>query len=142
MEELGINMMAILVAVVANFVLGYLWYTPLFGKVWAREMGFDTSGNPSAARLASGMTLMVIGNFFLAFVFAHNIVAWSFVPGTSEMSKSASILNAVGFTWLGFFLPMDLSRLAWENRSLKLFAINTGYHFTLLLVAAVIIYYM
>ncbi len=142
MEELGINMTAILLAVVANFILGFLWYTPLFGKVWAREMGFDTSVKPTGAQIAKGMIIMVIGNFLFAFVFAHNIVAWSFVPGTSEMSKPISILNAVGFTWLGFYLPIDLNTVAWENRSWKAFTINTGYHFAMLLVAATIIYYV
>jgi len=142
MEELGINMTAILLAVVANFILGFLWYTPLFGKVWAREMGFDTSVKPTGAQLAKGMIIMVIGNFFLAFVFAHNIVAWTFVPGTSEMSKPVSILNAVVFTWLGFYLPVDLNTVAWENRSWKVFGINAGYHFAMLLVAATIIYYV
>jgi len=34
MEELNISMMAIGIAVVANFVLGFLWYTPVFGKTW------------------------------------------------------------------------------------------------------------
>ncbi len=142
MEQISVDVPAILVAVVANFILGFLWYTPLFGKTWAREMGFDTSVKPSGAQMAKGMTFMVIGNFFLAFVFAHNIAAWSFVPGADEMSKPVSILNAVGFTWLGFFLPVDLSAVAWENKSWKLFGINTGYHFAMLLVAAVIIYYM
>ena len=37
-------MVAVLIAVVANFILGFLWYTPLFGKAWAKEMGFDMSG--------------------------------------------------------------------------------------------------
>jgi hypothetical protein len=29
MEDIHINMMAILVAVVANFILGFVWYTPI-----------------------------------------------------------------------------------------------------------------
>ncbi len=44
--ELEINMVAILVAVVANFILGFIWYTPLFGKVWGREMGYDPNEKP------------------------------------------------------------------------------------------------
>ena len=142
MEELGINFTAILVAVVANFVLGFIWYTPLFGKVWARENGFDTSVKPACGELAKGMIFMVIGNFFLAYVFAHNIAAWSFVPGTKEMSSTVSILNSTVFTWLGFYLPVDLSTVAWEKKSWKLFGINTSYHFLMLLVASVILHLM
>lgn len=52
------------------------------------------------------------GNFFLAYVFAHNIAAWSYVPGTDQMPPMANILSAAGFTWLGFYLPVDLSAVA------------------------------
>lgn len=142
MEEMNISMVAILVAVVANFILGFIWYTPLFGKAWARELGFDMSVKPSGGELAKGMIFMIIGNFLMAFVFAHNIAAWSYVPGTDEMSPAMNIMNAVVFTWLGFYLPVDLSGVAWEKKSWKLFAINTSYHFLMLLVAAVILYYM
>ena len=142
MEELGISMTAILVAVVANFVLGFLWYTPLFGKAWAKEMGFDTSVKPKSSELARGMIFMVIGNFLLAYVLAHNIAAWSFVPGVEEMSPAGSILNSTIFTWLGFYLPVDIGVVAWEKKSWKLFGINTSYHFMMLLVASVILTYM
>jgi hypothetical protein len=136
-----INIVPVLVAVVANFILGFIWYTPLFGKAWAREMGFDTSVKPTGAQLAKGMTFMVIGNFLLAYVFAHNIAAWGFVPGMEQMSITEKMINAVFFTWLGFFVPVDLNAVAWENRSWKLFGINAGYHFFMLLIAAAVIYY-
>lgn len=137
--EMNINMTAILVAVVANFFLGFLWYTPLFGKAWAKEMGFDTNVKPSGGEMAKGMIIMVIGNFFLAYVFAHNIAAWSFVPGSSEMSSMANVMSSTFFTWLGFYLPVDIGTVTWERKSWKLFGINTGYHFMMLLVSSLIL---
>ena len=142
MEELHISMVAILVAVVANFFLGFLWYTPLFGKAWAKEMGFDISVKPPGGAIAKGMIFMVIGNFFMAYVFAHNMAAWSFVPDSAAMSASENILSSAGFTWLGFYLPVDLGVVTWERKSWKLFGINTSYHFLMLLVAALILTYM
>lgn len=137
--EMNINMTAILVAVVANFFLGFLWYTPLFGKAWAKEMGFDTNVKPSGGEMAKGMIIMVIGNFSLAYVFAHNIAAWSFVPGSSEMSPMANVMSSTFFTWLGFYLPVDIGTVTWERKSWKLFGINTGYHFMMLLVSSLIL---
>ncbi|MBX2943291.1 MAG: DUF1761 domain-containing protein [Cyclobacteriaceae bacterium] len=142
MEDLPINYVAILVAVVANFILGFLWYTPLFGKVWAKEMGLDTSTKPTNREMAKGMIFMVIGNFFLAYVFAHNMAAWSFVPGMDQMPKIGSIMNSAIFTWLGFYLPVDIGIVTWEKKSWKLFGINTGYHLVMLLIAASILTYM
>lgn len=140
--EMQINMMAVLAAVVANFVLGFIWYTPLFGKAWAKEMGFDTSVKPASGEMAKGLIIMVIGNFFLAYVFAHNIMAWSYVPGAQEMSPMSNVFMSTAFTWLGFYLPVDLGVVAWEKKSWKLFGINTSYHFMMLLVASLILTFM
>jgi hypothetical protein len=142
MEDIHINMMAILVAVVANFILGFVWYTPLFGKTWGREMGFDMNVKPPASALVKGMVFMVIGNFLMAWVFAHNMAAWSYVPGANEMSPVSTIMSSAIFTWLGFYLPVDLGAVAWEQKSWKLFFINTGYHLMMLFVAAIVLTYM
>lgn len=142
MESIQINVIAILVAVVTNFILGFLWYTPLFGKAWAKEMGFDPNIKPAGSEMARGMIFMIIGNFFLAYVFAHNMIAWSFVPGADQMTAVSKILDATFFTWLGFFLPVDIGVVAWEKKSWKLFGINTSYHLAMLLVTATLLTYM
>ena len=137
--QMNISITAILVTVVANFVLGFIWYTPLFGKAWAKEMGIDTTGKAPSGAIAKGMIAMVIGNFFLAYVFAHNIAAWGYVPGMEQMSTAENIMSSAIFTWLGFYLPVDIGTVTWENKSWKLFGINTGYHFAMLLVASIIL---
>lgn len=132
-------MTAILVATVASFVFGYIWYTLLFGKAWAQEIKADLTVKPAASVMVRGMIFMVIGNFLLAFVLAHNNAAWTFVPGMDKMSLGESIMSAAGFTWLGFYVPGDLSRVAWEKHSWKLFGINTGYHLINLIIVATIL---
>ncbi len=141
-QELHINMGAVFIAVLANFIIGFLWYTPLFGKAWAKEMGFDMSTKPKSSQMIRGLIFSLIGNFFLAYVFAHNIAAWGFVPGMDSMSPIVKVVNSTVFTWLGFYLPVDLNSVSWEGKSWKLFGINTGYHFMTLLVAALILTYM
>ena len=132
-------MIAVLIAVVVNFLLGYIWYTPLFGKLWGKENGFDMTQKPPASAMMKGMVFMVIGNFFMAYVFAHNIAAWNFVPGVKDMSMTTNAFMAAVFTWLGFYFPGDLGTVAWEKKSWTLFFINTGYHFVSLLVVAMIL---
>jgi len=139
MEDFPISMTAILVTVAATFVFGFVWYTVLFGKAWAAEMKFDMNEKPPASVMVKGLLFMLIGNFFLAYVFASNNAAWSFVPGMDQMSSTVKLINAAGFTWLGFFLPGDLSRVAWEKHSWKLFGINTVYHLLNLIIAAAIL---
>lgn len=140
--ELKINFVAILITVVVNFVIGFIWYTPLFGKAWAKEMGYDTNMEASKGEMFKGMAFMVIGNFFFAYVYAHDIAAWTFVPGMSEIPKFSSAMMSAFFTWLGFYLPGQLGATVWEKNSWKLFGINTSYHFVCLAVAALILTYM
>jgi hypothetical protein len=67
-----------------------------------------------------GMAMNAIGNFFLSYVLASNNAAWSYVPGISSMPTAGVIMNSAFFTWLGFFLPVDLNTVAWERKSWKL----------------------
>jgi hypothetical protein len=92
---------------------------------------------PPGPELAKGMIFMVIGNFLMTYVFAHNIAVWN--PGISVASMA---MSAAFFTWQGFYLPGDLEATVWEKKSWKLFFINTGHHFVSVLVAAIILTHM
>ena len=90
--NIQISMLAIGIAVAANFILGFIWYTPLFGKAWGKEMGFDMTQKPPVSALVKGMVFMVIGNFLMAWVFAHNMAVWNPVTwgqAPSVMSPAA-----------------------------------------------------
>jgi hypothetical protein len=139
--ELKINIAAILVVVIVNFIIGFIWYTPLFGKVWGKEMGHDPNVKPDQKIMIKGMFFMVIGNFLFAWVFAHNIAAWTFVPEMANSNPLANAMSAAIFTWIGFYLPGHLGSTVWENKSWKLFAINTGYNLVSLISAALILCY-
>ncbi len=139
--ELKINFLAILVAVVVNFILGFIWFTPLFGKAWGKELGYDADMKPDNSVMLKGMAFSLIGNLLFAVVLAHNIAAWQFVPGVREMGPLSNTLSAALFTWLGFYLPGELGATVWEKHSWKLFGINTGYHLASLLVVAFILTY-
>jgi hypothetical protein len=145
MPEIQINFMAVAVAVIANFFFGFLWYTPLFGKVWAKEMGLDITEKPPAGAMAKGMILMVIGNFLMAYVLAHDLTVWNpefWGMGPMEGSKAMFAVIAAFFLWLGYFVPQDLNRVAWEKGSWKLFLINTSYHFLSLVLVGMILVHM
>ncbi len=145
MPTFDINFTSIFIAVIASFFFGFIWYTFLFKKTWATEMGFDPDGQPAKPEMLKGMSLAILGNFFLAWVFSHNIAVWN--PETwglppSDYSAFARALMAAFFTWLGFIVPLLLNSVAWEKKSWKLFAINAAYHFIALLMVAVILIFL
>ena len=140
MEELGISMTGVAVATLASFFVGFLWYTVLFGKAWAKEMNMPMDVKPPAGAMIKSLIMNLIGCFLLAYVLAHNTAAWGFVPGIDQMSTGVQIANAAIFTWLGFFVPVDINTVAWEGKSWKLFFINTSYHLMMVLASAVILH--
>lgn len=142
MPEFTISFVAIAIAVVANFFFGFIWYTVLFQKTWAVEMGFDPEEKPETGPMLKGMALMLLGNLFLAWVFIHNIQVWNPVTwGLPDSGDAPAMyaLMAACYTWLGFFVPVLLSAVAWEKKSWKLFGINALYHLLALILVAMIL---
>ncbi|HVE75608.1 MAG TPA: DUF1761 domain-containing protein, partial [Actinomycetota bacterium] len=61
MPSVDVNWLAVLVATVAAMVLGFLWYGPVFGRIWLAGMGKtqeQMSGNNLAIPI-SALTALV-----------------------------------------------------------------------------------
>src|SRR6266478_3785234 len=45
--DIQLNYWAILAAVAASMVIGFLWYGPILGKAWMKEMGWPADHKPA-----------------------------------------------------------------------------------------------
>jgi hypothetical protein len=91
MNPANINWLAVLVATLVSFLIGYAWYSPLlFGKAWMRASGMTEEKAKSANMgkifgSAFGLTLLAAVNlaFFLAdpSVHAGNGALYGFLTG-------------------------------------------------------------
>jgi Protein of unknown function (DUF1761) len=145
MPDIQPNFIALLIATVAGFFLSFVWYSVLFGKAWAKEMGFDPDEKQPTAVMVKSLLLTILAVFLIVLVMSNNIAAWT--PSSWGIKdvvtvKYSQALQAGGFTWLGFFVSNLLMGVAWEKRSWKLFAIDAGYYLALLFLVAFIIVYM
>ena len=138
---LKINIIAILAAVAANFIIQMIWYTTLFSKSWSKEMGYDPAMRPDKKAMLKGMALTFVSSFLFAWVLAFYLAGWKFIPGANEMNPFATGINSAISVWMGFFVPVQLSRVVWEKHSWKLFSINVGYYFVATTVVAIILSY-
>ena len=129
--DIHINYIAILAAVVVNYIIGFLWYGPLFGKTWMAEMKIPADSKPAPGAMLRGSILMVIGSFLTAYVLAHDTQVWraSVWHAGEDMANWQYGFYAGFFVWLGFYVPMSLGGVAWENKSWKLFSLNVAYQF-------------
>lgn len=124
-----LNYLAILVGVLANVVIGFLWFGPIFGKAWAKEMGLENK-EPDNKAMIKATVIMIIGSFLTAYVLAHSLFVWKpsswNLPGDGPAWMYGAY--AAFYTWLGFYIPLLLGSVAWESKSWKLFFINAGYN--------------
>ena len=142
-----LNGLAITAAAASTIVIGFVWYGPLFGSAWMKEMGVASDFKPDPALLKRSMLLMIAGAILTAVVLACSIEicrpvlsqAWQSWKVGSDASPAIFGLCVALFAWAGFYVPMLLGGVAWENRSWKWFGINAGYHLVALLAAAMIV---
>jgi hypothetical protein len=141
MPHITLNWIGILVAAIAAFVFGGVWYGPLFGKKWAKEMGMKMDQKPSKKFMQRAMALQIVGALLTSFVIAHEVQVWrpsAWGIGT-DMNDAMYGFYAGFFVWLGFFIPVQFGKVAWENRSWKLFCINAIHDFINLQIIAQIL---
>jgi hypothetical protein len=120
------NHWALLVSALILWLLGAAWYSPaLFAKPWMAALGIVPSGPMKG--LAAGMISSFIGDLLVAFVLLH-IVLWS----GADTFLTGAFVGLI--CWLGFFAATQFPQGIYENRPLKLFAINAGYWFVGLLI--------
>ena len=141
MNGLRINVVAVLIATLTSVVLVFVWYGKLFAKPWIQGMGYDPNMRPDSKTMAKGMALTVVGNFLFAWVLAFYLAGWQFIPGTAEVGWLPVAVNSALSVWIGFFVPVHLSKVVWEKHSWKLFFINSGYHLVSAVVVASIVAY-
>ncbi len=136
-----LNYWAIFASMAAAIVIGFLWYGPILGKAWMKEMGMSPDRKPAPGVMVHGMILMVIGSLLTAVMLALGVEVWRISDWRLGPSASSATYGffAAFFAWIGFIVPLLLGSVAWENRSWTLFGINAGYHFVSLQVMGIIL---
>jgi hypothetical protein len=119
MNMANANLLAILIAATSGFMVGGLWYGPLFGKAWQREIGLSDDDLKSANMLKIyGLTFLfsILSAVFLGHLLAH----------FGEMSLRSTMMISVGVA-LGFIAPAIGTNYLFGRKSGMLFAIDAGY---------------
>jgi len=131
MEHFAINYLALLVATVARFLFGWLWYSPLlFGKSWMSLT--NCTPQDMKRNMPKAIPADLIVSFIMSFVLVHAV----HYAGATSAAQGA----AVGFfNWLGFIASVMLATTLYEKRPMKLFFINSGFNFISLLFMGAIV---
>jgi len=128
----GINFWAVIVATLWSMVLGMLWYTKvLFGNTWMKLVGLKAEDiDPKDSY--RGMIISVLTAFIAAWTLAWLMKATGTFGYWYGMRLGACIS-------VGFIATTLFSNDAYDQRSVKLSLLNSGYRFFFFLGAGAII---
>ncbi len=113
-----INWLAVVVAGLAFFMLGAVWYSALFGKAWARfaDIDWENPGGNTAAIFGTTLVLEILASAVLA-----HLVQLS---GHDGWKIGLHLGLMVG---LGIVLPVIAINNLFQRKPLGLIAIDAGH---------------
>ncbi len=115
----NMDWIAILVAAAAGFLVGGVWYGPLFGAAWMKERGLTEEG------LKQGNMVLIYGTTFLLSIVSA-IFLGHLLAHFGEMSARSTMMISTGIA-LGFIVPAIGTNYLFSRASLKLFGVDAGY---------------
>ena len=115
----AVSLFATLVATLSGFVLGALWYGPLFGKLWMRAVGM--TADEIQRDFSPGRTYGA--TFLLGFVASY---AFGLYLGPEPGRAFSVVAGAVAGTCL--VATALATNYLFERKSVALMLINGGYH--------------
>jgi hypothetical protein len=129
-----VNYLAVLVAAITVFVLGWLWYSPLlFYKPWMRARGLDPATAMAGAKMPVGkLVIELVRCIVLAYIIAHFVAAL----GISSWMGAAHFGLIL---WIAFPVILLTGSVLWENIPVKVAAIHAGDWLVKLLVIPIIV---
>ncbi len=112
----NINWLSVIVAAFSSFIVGGIWYGPVFGTAWMKAFSL-TEEDLSKRNLP-----MVFGlSLLLSFIAAINLEMFIGADATLEFGVFAGFVAGVG--WVAAFLGI---LYLFEKQSLSAYLINAG----------------
>ena len=116
---LPINYVAVLVAAIASFVIGFLLHGPVLGKMWMELANIHPTGDEKFM----DMMPQIIKNILADILFAYGLSAVYVLSSTSTLISTQGAVRGmmVAFlVWLGFIVASSSMEVIWMGRSYKL----------------------
>lgn len=136
-----VNYVAIAVATVLQFIIGAIWYSVLFSKLWGKIHGFDKIAADQQAKMKKQMAPLLAVQFLITIVTTFVLALFA-----SELSPAWHAYGVAGFLWLGFVLPTQISAVIFGGTEpkwiIKKILVMAGGSLACLMAAATVLYFM
>ncbi len=114
-----ISWLAVILSALVTFMVGGLWYGPLFLKIWQKEAGItdEDMKRRHPAKVFGGAFVL---NVFAAYIMGHVLATYG------NPAAKVDIMIAFGLA-LGFIATAFGVSYLFAGKSMKLLAIDAGY---------------
>lgn len=133
--EVPINWWGVILAMISSMAVGFIWYArPVFGDKWGKLVGLTPKQMEKGSMWAIPITMLV--SLVTAYVLAH--VAYL----SNSYFQNAFLqdtLTTAFWLWLGFTAARFITHDQFEQRSVKLTALNIAHEFITIMVMGLII---
>jgi hypothetical protein len=132
----GINYLAVLIAAVAGWVAGAVWYMA-FAKPWMAAVG-TTREQIEASRTRPGASLPFVFAFAACVIMAWVLAGLIGHLGLGQVTLRNGVISGL-FCWLGFVITTMLVNNSFARRSRMLLLIDGGFWLVVLVLMGAII---
>jgi len=131
----GLNILAIVIAFIVNVVIGAFWYSPAgFGKKWSKLTGVDMMKTPKE-ETNRAIILVAISSLLQAFILA--LVLNTLAPATVFEAITSTLI-----IWFGLTAITTIGNTLYQRQSLKLWWINASFFLVVMVINAIVIFYL
>ncbi len=103
------QLLALFIGTLTQFVVGAIWYTPLFGKLWGKIHGFDKLDKKTQQKMMSEM-----GPLFGVQLLVTIITSIVLVVLRTQL-PNYSLVMLTFWIWVGFIVPAHVSGILFSN---------------------------
>jgi Protein of unknown function (DUF1761) len=126
-----INYLAVVVAAVAGFALGWGWYT-VFGKAWMTALGKSKEECEKGQRSLTPLIIAAVSCLLMAWMLA------GLMGHLANVTIRGGVISAV-FVWIGFVLTTVATNHAFEGMKPLVTTIDAGHWLAVLILMGAII---
>ena len=117
---MDVNWLAVVLAALAGFVVGGIWYGPVMGKKWMGAVGLTED------QIKQGNMGLIYGGAFAFSLLASWTLAHTFSTYAQDLSVFVTVMTAFGVA-LGFIVPAIGTNYLFSQKSKTLFFIDASY---------------
>lgn len=132
-----IQILKVLVCTIVSMVFGFIWYGPVFGCAWAREVKMPIPSKDEKCPMPTKQLFLAFIQTFVTMV-ALNLI----LQKTGYTASLYTTLCTASLLGIGITSTSIASGAIWRGDSVKFFLITSIHSILSLLLCATIMYYM